>query len=55
MSSSALKRFLKWGAIIIGSVFLLVQGYSIFVNPLSTESAIYYEENDGIDGVYYKR
>ena len=49
MSSSALKRFLKWGAIIIGSGFLLVQGYSIFVNPLSTESAIYYEENDGID------
>lgn len=49
MNSSQLKSFLKWGILIIAVIFVAVQGYSIFVNPLSTESAIYYEENDGIE------
>lgn len=49
MNSSQLKSFLKWLVIIIAAIFIVVQGYSIFVNPLSTENAIYYEENDGIE------
>lgn len=50
MNSSQLKTFIKWGVIIIAAIFITVQLYSVFVNPLSTENAVYYEENDGIEG-----
>lgn len=47
--SSKMNSFLKWSVIIIGVLFLVVQAYSVFVNPISTEHAIYYEINDGVD------
>lgn len=48
MNKSYALNVIKWIALIFVMVFILFQVYTVLYNPLSTDTAIFYQANDGI-------